>query len=99
MWQSRKVAVAPVGGGCSSAWDHYSCADGKGPKEAFELELGWICEEWGWKHKTVPKNLLDTAKAEAKVYPSSAQHRGKWQSACFPSSRSRARAAPPPSKH
>eukprot|EP00960_Hanusia_phi_P071312 767523-Hanusia_phi.AAC.7 len=32
----------------------------------FELELSWICEESGWKHKMVPKDLAQKAEEEAK---------------------------------
>eukprot|EP00287_Rhodomonas_sp_CCMP768_P009947 CAMPEP_0196727068 /NCGR_PEP_ID=MMETSP1091-20130531/8146_1 /TAXON_ID=302021 /ORGANISM="Rhodomonas sp., Strain CCMP768" /LENGTH=193 /DNA_ID=CAMNT_0042069597 /DNA_START=220 /DNA_END=801 /DNA_ORIENTATION=- len=32
-----------------------------------ELELSWICEASGWKHKMVPKDLLTKAETEAKA--------------------------------
>jgi 20S proteasome subunit alpha 7 len=35
----------------------------------FELELSWICEESGWKHKMVPRELSSKAEEEAKVSP------------------------------
>jgi 20S proteasome subunit alpha 7 len=33
----------------------------------FELEMGWLCEQSGWKFQRVPKDLMDAANAEAKA--------------------------------
>ena len=33
----------------------------------FELELSWVCEESGWTHKQVPKDLLKAAEEAAKA--------------------------------
>ena len=44
----------------------YSVHDDVKDKE-FELELSWVCEESGWVHKQVPKDLLKAAEEAAKA--------------------------------
>jgi len=44
----------------------YSVHDDVKDKD-FELELSWVCEESGWVHKMVPKDLLKAAEASAKA--------------------------------
>jgi len=44
----------------------YSVHDDVKDKD-FELELSWVCEESGWVHKQVPKDLLTAAEEAAKA--------------------------------
>ena len=44
----------------------YSVHDDVKDKD-FELELSWVCEESGWEHKQVPKDLLKAAEEAAKA--------------------------------
>jgi len=32
----------------------------------FELEINWVCEQSGYEHEIVPKNLVDEAEKRAK---------------------------------
>mmetsp|Transcript_2373 Transcript_2373/g.3322 ORF Transcript_2373/g.3322 Transcript_2373/m.3322 type:complete len:271 (+) Transcript_2373:152-964(+) len=38
----------------------------EGKDKPFELEMSWVCEESGWQHKAVPKDVIKEAIVQAK---------------------------------
>jgi len=49
----------------------------EGKDKPFELEMSWLCEESGWKHKGVPKNFIKEAVEWAKKDIAEAEEGGE----------------------